>query len=89
MTPEERIAELERARSLMEEASGIVRECLHMSGKEMRFGDLPDRISSLSESPSEDSIVNLIRELEDPTDGTPGWTRPLDSVKNSTRKPII
>ena len=85
MTPEERISELERARSLICEASDIVRECVRMSEKELRFGELPDRIRELSESVSEDSIVNLIKELNDPTDGSPLWTRPLDSVKNNTR----
>ena len=82
MTPEERIARLTEAREMLLEASDIIEECIRMSGLGRRFGDLPDRIRALSESPSEDGLFNLIRESEH-TEDDPEWTRPFDSPKNA------
>ena len=82
MTPQERIAALERSAALLNEAADIIEECLHMSGMEQRFGDVPDRIREIASSGDAESVRNLIRELEYQDEEHPGWTRPFDSPKN-------
>jgi len=78
MNTDERIAELRRAAELLEQAASLVEGCLRMSGKELRFGSIPERIREIASSGHVDSILNLIRDLGD---DDPLWTRPFDSPK--------
>ena len=85
---EERIGKLRKAESDINDTADTIEECLRMSGLETRFGDIPDRLRSIASSNREDSVANLIRELEYADEDHPGWTRPLTSVKNVDRKDV-
>ena len=88
MDDKERIERLRSAEMMLNEASVIIKECIHMTEHERRFGHLSDDIRDLSSSNEGDSLENLIRELEYSSEEQPGWTRPLASVKNTNRKDI-
>ena len=88
MNNEERIAELRRAKELLNESAEIIDRCIHMSGTERRFGHICDDIRDIASADSDDSVENLIRELEYASEEHPGWTRPFASVKNFVRKDI-
>ncbi len=77
----------EKERELLAIAD-CIEECLHMSGMENRFGNIPGELRSIASSKDSDSIMNLINELEYASEDHPGWTRPLASVKNVDRKDI-
>ena len=88
MDPDERIERLRTAESKILEAADIIEECIRMKGLDNRFGNLPDELRSMASSNDGDSVANLIRELEYEGEEQPGWTRPLASVKNVSRKDI-
>ena len=73
---------------MLNDAAGIIEDCIRMTEHERRFGHLPDDVRELSSSNEGDSLENLIRELEYSSEEQPGWTRPLASVKNTNRKDI-
>ena len=84
----ERIERLRSAEKLLNEAADIIDECVRMTDHERRFGHLSDDIRKMASSNEDDSIGNLVRELDYSSEEQPGWTRPLASVKNANRKDI-
>ena len=84
----ERIERLRSAESMLNEAAGIIEECVRMTEQERRFGHLSSDIRDIASSKDGDSLENLIREVEYSSEEQPGWTRPLASVKNADRKDI-
>ena len=85
---DERIRILKEKEKELLAIADCIEECLHMSGMENRFGNIPDELRSIASSNDLDSIRNLISELEYASEEHPGWTRPLASVKNVYRKDI-
>lgn len=72
----------------MIEASGLIKDALHMSGIEERGRQIIDTIEHYTSLNGEScSIPNIILDLEASQDD-PCWTRPLVSVKQSDRKDI-
>ena len=88
MNNEDRIERLKDAESKILEAADIIEECLHMTDLNSRFGDLPGELRTLADSKETESVSNLIKEVEYADEEHPGWTRPLASVKNVSRKDI-
>ena len=88
MDDKERIERLRSAERMLNEAADIIDECTHMTEQERRFGHLSDDVRKIASSKDDDSLENLIREVEYSSEEQPGWTRPLASVKNTNRKDI-
>lgn len=88
MDKSERISKLDEASMLLDRAASIIDEAMRMSGMERRSDELTEKIRRLSSSDSENSVVNLKREIEYSDEEHPGWTRPFASVKNVNRKDI-
>lgn len=86
MNEKERIENMICASKMISKAADLIEKSLHMSGIGIRFNSLPARIRSLNTE--DDGIINLIREFEYSDEEQPGWTRPLVSNKNLTRKDI-
>lgn len=81
MNAKESIEKLRRAHKLLEEASVLIEDALHMSGITARGKDLLDALEHCSSSRDDaGSIPNIIADIGSVNDD-PCWTRPFASVK--------
>ncbi len=79
---DDRVAKLNRARELLEEAADLMDEALRMSGLEGRSGSDSDTIRRIaSDAGYGGSLLNLALDLDYAAVEQPCWTLPLVSPK--------